>query len=79
MARTNGGNQVHEAEINVEGVVPERQQAAVDEIRWFLKLLSAVTRKSRVDVAVKRVLIAKNFDATINELSSVCKNCRFSG
>jgi len=68
-ARMIGNNQVHATEINVEGVDPERQQAAVDEIRWFLKILSTATRKSLGDVAVRRVIIAQDFDATINALS----------
>jgi len=64
-----GNNQLHATEINVEGVDPERQQAAVDEILWLLQILSTVTRESLGDVMVRRVIIAKDFDATINALS----------
>ncbi|MBA7671041.1 hypothetical protein ES703_79192 [subsurface metagenome] len=69
MASMNGYNQMHDTEINVKGVEPERQQAAVDEIRWFLKILSTATRESRGDVTLRRVVIAKDFNATISELS----------
>lgn len=73
MAKTNGDNQVHNAEINVEGVVPERQRAAGEEIRWYLQLLSTVTRELRAEVCVKRVVVAKDFNATVSELSSLYK------
>ena len=69
MARKNSDNQVHDTEVNVDGVDPERQQAAVDEIRWFLQILSASTRESHGDVTMRRIVIAKDFDTTINELS----------
>lgn len=68
-----GNNQVHNTEINVEGVDSERQQAAVDEIRWFLQILSTATRESRGTITVRRVVIAKDFDATINALSQQWK------
>ena len=72
-ARMIGNNQVHNTEINVEGVDSERQQAAVDEIRWFLQILSTATRESRGTITVRRVVIAKDFDATINALSQQWK------
>ena len=64
---------MYETEINVEGVGPERQRAAVDEIRWFLQILSTATGESREGVTVRRVVIAKDFDATVNELSPQMK------
>lgn len=62
-------NQIPKAEINVEGVIPEKQQAATEEIQWFLQLLSTPTKKSQLEVPVRRVIIAKNFNATVNEVS----------
>lgn len=62
-------NQIPKAEINVEGVTPEKQQAATEEIQWFLQLLSTTTKKLQLEVLVKRVIIAKNFNATVNEVS----------
>ena len=73
MAKMNGDNQVHDAEINVEGVVPERQRAASEEIGWYLQLLSTVTRELQADIWVRKVVVAKNFNATVSELSSVHK------
>lgn len=63
------GNRVHHTEINVEGVVAERKEAAVEEVRWFLRVLDRVSKKAKIE----RVIIAKDFDATINRLSSVHK------
>ena len=60
---------MHHTEINVGGVTAGRKEAAVEEIRWFLRVLSRVSKKAKIE----RVVIAKDFDATINRLSSVHK------
>lgn len=73
MAEISSDNQVYETEIDVEGVEPERQQAAVDEIRWFLQILSKASGESQGGVMVRRIVIARDFNAAINELSSICK------
>ncbi len=69
LASMNGYNQMHETEINVEGVEPERQQAAVDEILWLLQVLRTATKQSSKGITVRSVIIAKDFDATVNALS----------
>ena len=76
MASMNGYNQIHDTEINVEGVEPEKQQTAVDEIRWFLKILSTATKEARGGITVRRVVIAKDFNASINELSPQLKTSK---
>ena len=68
-ARMMSNNETHATDINVEGVDPETQGAAVDEIRWFLRILSTATSESLGKVTVRRVIIAKDFDATVNALS----------
>lgn len=60
---------MHRTEINVEGVTAGRREAAVEEIRWFLRVLGRVSKKAKIE----RVVIAKDFDDTINRLSSVHK------
>lgn len=69
MSEAVGCDHVRETEIDMEGVIPEREEAAVQEIRWLLQVLSMISKKVRVE----RVVVAKDFDATINKLLSVHK------